>query len=103
MDNLNYTHELVLSLKKVYPMNVLEIGNVINHDFEEIDNIRIINLGDGIKLLEVSGKVHLYGYKVENGGFFDLINSVYYNENSNIFKNGLISELDKSPVQKRKK
>jgi len=43
-----------------------------------------------IPAIRVHGKVHLYGFKVEDGGFFDIINNEYYDERNKLIKNGEI-------------
>lgn len=99
---IQYTHELLFKGSKVYDQSVLEEKNVINSEFERIDRLNPINFSNGIKLLEVEGLMHLYGFKVENGGFYDLINGQYYPENSEVYKNGKIIEAQKPIIQESK-
>ena len=46
--------------------------------------------------------MHLYGYKVENGGFFDLLNLKYYPEYSKIVQEGNIKEVNPSALKRNK-
>lgn len=91
-NSLVYTHELIANQTKIYEKSVLAIENRINADFEKIDSVSLTKWANGQKMLEVKGKVHLYGFKVENGGFFDVINMKYYSEFSELFKNATIIE-----------
>ena len=99
--NVIYTHELTINTTKIYEKGVLSIGGVINSEFERLDTIKPLNSTTGQKFIEVSGLMHLYGYKVENGGFFDLKNLKYYPEFSRIVQEGTITEV-KAKGLKRK-
>lgn len=86
-----YTHELISSDTRIFDRNDSELKKHISETFETIDFIE--NLLEE-KKLKVDGVIHLYGYKVENGGFFDLINLVYYSNEHEFVKNAQIIEVN---------
>ncbi len=90
-NSLVYTHELIANQTKIYEEDDL----AFIRDFEKINSYSLTKC-EGKKMLEVKGRVHLYGFKVENGGFFDVINMKYYSEFSELFKNATIIESTKS-------
>ena len=92
MEN-QYTHELIIKTRKIYGMEVLEQRNVINREFERIDAVKVIHISKDIKFLQVDGIMHLYGFKVEDGGFYDAMNNNYYPENDINLLNGTINKL----------
>ena len=93
--NLEYTHELFTIDTKIYFSNEENYINKINNYFEELYDVNHVFIddpvnGEIISAIRVRGKVHLYGFKVENGGFFDILGNKYYNENDAFFKRSVI-------------
>lgn len=80
--NIEVTHEMIIEdYKKIYFAEALNAGNIVNKDFIQIDNVELLKGNRiNIKFVEVTGTIHFYGYKVENGGFYDIINNEYYDE-----------------------
>ena len=100
--NIIYTHELTINTTKIYEKGVLSIGGVINSEFERLDSVKPLSSTNGQKFVEVTGLMHLYGYKVENGGFFDLLNLKYYPEYSKMVQEGNIKEVNPSALKRNK-
>ncbi len=97
--HIRYTHELISYNQKTYIIGQRNIKKRIQRDFERIDNIFNVTLPDGSKALIVNGTVHLYGYKVENGGFYDLLHTRYYPEYYEFVKNAEIIECPASHMR----
>ncbi len=97
--HIKYTHELISYNQKMYIKGQKNIKKRIQRDFERIDNIYNVTLSDGSKALIVNGTVHLYGYKVENGGFYDLLHTRYYPEYYEFVKNAEIIECPTSHMR----
>ncbi len=90
MANLNcYTHELICEDTILFKDDT-KYQEVITKYFEEVYKIKTVIGENNSTLIAVRGRRHLYGYLVDEGGFYDLFNQVYYDENSNVFKNGTI-------------
>lgn len=100
--NIIYTHELTIYTTKIYEKGVLSIGGAINAEFERLDSVKPLSSTNGQKFVEVTGLMHLYGYKVENGGFFDLLNLKYYPEYSKTVQEGNIKEVNPSTLKRNK-
>lgn len=92
-----YTHELSSNVTIYFDKEDPELKKHIRETFETVDFIE--NLIEENKL-KVDGVIHLYGYKVENGGFFDLKNLVYYSSEHEFVKNAQIIE-ENSKITKR--
>lgn len=92
--HVKYTHEL-----KYYGSKIYKGDKRIKHEFENIDTVEPVIWTNGKKYIKVTGTLHLYGYKVENGGFFDIINVKYYPEYHDYVKNGEISEARCNYIQ----
>ncbi len=88
--NIQYTHEMFVKTKKLYTKDVLGQRNVINREFEHIDDVSLVTLDKGIQFVQVEGTLHLYGFQVENGGFYDVINGVYYPQTCLYYINGTV-------------
>ncbi len=88
--HIRYTHELISYNEKTYIIGQRHIRKRIKRDFEKVDSIELSKLSDGSWALRVKGPVHLYGYKVEDGGFYDLMHTRYYPEYYEFVKNGEI-------------
>ena len=90
--HIRYTHELISYNEKMYIIGEKNIRKRIKRDFASVDSIELTKLSDGSRALIVRGPVHLYGYKVENGGFYDLMHTRYYPEYYEFVKNADIKE-----------
>ena len=87
------THELEGKDIRYYDASIkLNLKNKPS-DFIEISNMSVEKWASGRKILKVEGTVRLYGYKVEEGGFFDLLNLKYYDKNSLILENAQIRSI----------
>lgn len=106
--NNDFTHELFYIDSQYYFDTEDYVAKIKNH-FEEIysiDNVLIAKTsspyeGAIMRSIKVRGMVHLYGFKVENGGFFDSVNGIYYDESYPFFKNCKIvlsSDNEKSDI-----
>ena len=107
MDRLVYiTHELEGKEVRYYDASTkLFLKNKLS-DFVEISNMSVEKWANGRKIVRVEGIVRLYGYKVEGGGFFDLLNLRYYGEFSSLVQNSQIKsisgECNLSKVKKKR-
>lgn len=69
------SHKLTINVEKLYTIdeiNTLPLKNM----FFKIERVSITNTSFG-KMVSVKGKQVFYGYKLENGSFYDLNNHVY--------------------------
>lgn len=94
MDEIIYiTHELEGKDIRYYDASIkLNLKNKLS-DFIEISNMSVEKWANERKMLRVEGIVRLYGYKVEDGGFFDLLNLKYYDKSSLLVQNSQIKSI----------
>lgn len=100
---INVTYELEGKDVRYY-----SIGKVISSrmldDFIKVESVSIEKWVSR-RMIRVEGIVRLYGYKVEDGGFFDLINLKYYDKNSNLLGDARIKsirgELELSKIKEK--
>ena len=90
---MDFTHELISYDTKYFEDNT-KFQDVINNYFEEIYDIKLDNYTFGKTMIMVKGKMHLYGFLVQDGGFFDVYNNVYYDEDSPFLKNATITRCE---------
>ena len=99
---INVTHELEARDVRYYSIEKV-MSNHMFDDFIKVENVSIEKWVSR-RMLRVEGIVRLYGYKVEYGGFFDLINLKYYDKNSILLEDAKIKsirgELELSKIKK---
>jgi len=94
MDEIIYiTHELMGEDVRYYGVSIKNNLKSKLSDFIEINNMSVEKWASGRKMLRVEGTVRLYGYKVEDGGFFDLLNLKYYDKSSSLVQNSQIKSI----------
>lgn len=93
MNGLIFTHELICEETRFFE-DVNNFQDIISIYFEEIYDIQLVNSANSKKMIMVRGKLHLFGFLVSDGGFFDAYNGVYYDENSPLFKRANIYKID---------
>ncbi len=106
VENAEFTHELLAEDVKYY-MKEEDYVSKIKSYFEEIYDINNVFLDEAVAFssiipsIRVHGLVHLYGFKVEDGGFFDVVNGRYYSNDEKIVKKGKI--IPSISLEKEKK
>ena len=104
---INVTHELEARDIRYYSIEKVMSSHMFD-DFIKVENVSIEKWVSR-RMLRVEGIVRLYGYKVEDGGFFDLINLKYYDKSSIFLEDAKIKsirgefELSKIKIKKKKK
>lgn len=72
------THKMVVKDCQLYLITDLK-GIVENlKRYENIEKIELESI-NGHKYIKLMGTRTMYGYKVENGGFYNIFNDLYYN------------------------
>ena len=99
--NLLITHEMILKDTHLYLITDLK-GIVENlKRYKNIERVETLKIGSTI-YLKLRGTRTMYGYKVEDGGFYDIINDLYYNpyqmESAEIIN---ISRIDDCVIKKK--
>lgn len=101
---INVTHELEGKDVRYYSIGKV-ISSHIFDDFIKVENVSIEKWVSR-RMIRVEGIVRLYGYKVEDGGFFDLINLKYYDKNSILLEDAkiksIMGEFELSKIKKKK-
>ena len=100
---INVTHELEARDVRYYSIEKVMSSHMFD-DFIKVENVSIEKWVSR-RMLRVESIVRLYGYKVEDGGFFDLINLKYYDKNSILLEDAKIKsirgELELSKIKKK--
>ena len=88
------THQMVI--KDSQMILITDLKRIVENlkRYENIEKIELDTI-NGRKYINLVGQRTMYGYKVEDGGFYDVINDIYYNpymlENTEIIK---MSKMD---------
>ncbi len=73
MKNIIYvTHEVIVNSSRIYPAKKFKTGL---NDFESIDSVSCSSKGNYVKII---GNLHLYGVMIQDFGFYDVINDIFY-------------------------
>lgn len=72
------THKMVI--KDTQMFLVTDLKRIVENlkRYENIEKIELDTI-NGHKYIVLTGRRTMYGYKVEDGGFFDVINDIYHN------------------------
>ncbi len=97
-EEIRFTHELKSNVIRIYSKKERKVMRRILSEFENIHKMEIIYCKTDNPAIKVEGTMHLYGYKLENGGFFDVVNYKYYNKESDLVRNGTINECKKNLI-----
>jgi len=94
------THEIVVKDAELYSIsNPKRLVDKLK-TYSNIENIDIIKIG-GKVYLELYGTRSMYGYKIEDDGFYDLFDQRYYSKSE--FERMQVLELKKINTQTTRK
>ncbi len=97
---IRITHELIGKAVRSYELTKKDdesyfkeekrLTKKMIQEFKNIDSISFSYPNAKNPSIIVEGTIHLYGYKLEDGGFFDMLNFEYYSGESTLVKTATI-------------
>lgn len=76
---IDITHSMKITNIDYYTYNIFTKNKIIAQ-YESISNIEKRIWTDGRVMLQIKGTKIVYGYKIEDRGFYDVINDKFYHQ-----------------------